>query len=253
MADTANIKAKKYNSRIGQFTDISFLASKHVDGYCYFNDDFYYRCKPNGIDLQIFDPLNNIWVPSNKIYPQTIDNVDVSKIINMGEGLVNVGIEVTNIINGSGSVASNASVENAVLWMIEKSRRTDITYDYTIDSARDTNSHAYNCSTFIITAFWQAGFPINSAVNTFTMRNDFENAGFIWHPTSGPVYATQLKRGDILLWNIYNPMHGHTQCYIGDNQDVNAGDVRPKVQPHCIYCYSDIGTFNWDGFLRYNE
>lgn len=257
MADTSNIKAKKYNWRTGELTDISFLAAKHVDGYCYFNDDFYYRCKPNGIDVQIFDPLNKIWVPSNKIYLNTIDNVDVSMmnslIISGGQALVNIGEEVADIVAGSGSVASNASVENAVQWMIKTcANGYNITYDETINSARVLNSSAYNCSTFVITAFWQAGFPINTAVNTGGMKSDFMAAGFQWIPTTGAVPASMCKRGDILLYHTEEPWWGHTQCYIGNNQDANAGGTHPAIETHKPYYIPPWNTpLAWHGILRY--
>lgn len=73
----------------------------------------------------------------------------------------------------------------------------------------------YDCSSLLITAFQNAGVPVktNGATYTGDMADGFIKSGFLSIPfTSG----MELVRGDVLLAN------GHTEMYIGNNQNVGA-------------------------------
>ena len=228
MGNQINFTGKKPAPFSNQITEVSYLANLQTDGYAYFNDDFQYRCKPDGTNLQLFYYDKQIWVQTNNIQ-------DLQPNI----------FDLYNLIFGGGTNANNASVENAVQWLINTSKR-DTYYDTTANSARVLNSNCYNCSTAVITAFWQAGFPINHATWTGNMRADFEPAGFRW--IAGSRWeSNQLIRGDILL-----SIEHHTQVYIGNNQDVNFGGNTGAVITHCPLCPTESGGWrNWDGILRY--
>lgn len=147
---------------------------------------------------------------------------------------------IANIIGGSGSTASNAQVEQAVQWAIDKASNNYITYSQSNRNLKNVNGTSYDCSSFIITAFYAAGVNVNTTY-TGDMRAGFTAAGWTWIP--GTTWqSSQLQRGDILL-NESN----HTQMYIGNNQDVNCGSTPAKVVTHSVDNYGR----GWDGILRY--
>lgn len=145
-----------------------------------------------------------------------------------------------DIVAGAGAIASDYQVEVAVNWAIDKVTSNVITYSQPNRNLKNTHGTSYDCSSFIITAFYAAGLDIN-ATTTRDMIAGFTAAGFKWIP--GRVwYSDQLKRGDILLNTTY-----HTQMYIGNNQDVNCGSTPACVDYHSI----DYGGIGWDGILRH--
>lgn len=109
----------------------------------------------------------------------------------------------------------------------------------------------YDCSSFVITCWQDAGVPVktNGATYTGNMLNAFLKSGF------KIVDSDKLQKGDVLL----NVLH-HTAMYIGNNKIVQAtisengtvygagGDQTGK----------EIGIYNyynypWDYILRYME
>lgn len=229
MANLAIIQAKRYVD--GQVQNCVYLGSIQNNGWIYFNDDVFWRAKADKSVVQLLYLSKEIWVNTNSLELTSISNINAT--------------QAQNIINGAGPAADSAAVENAVQWAINKVTNNYITYDYTTNSARDVNSLQYNCSTFVITAFWQAGFPINTAVNTATMVADFEACGFTFY--SGNYWdASDLVRGDIQI-NIPLLPSGHTNIYIGNNQDVDCGG-----EPGAIFTHTpDNWGRGWDGILRY--
>ena len=211
---------------------VYYLGTWQTDGWVYFNDDRFWRYEPvNGI-LQIFYISKEIWVETNAMTIKSIGNFNIG--------------QAQNMIHGGGAAAENASVENAVLWAIDKVTNNDLTYDETNGSARNVNSNQYNCSTLVITAFWQAGFPIDTATYTGNMIPEFEACGFEY--ITGTYWdAENLLRGDIQIWNIPYYPYGHTNIYIGNNQDVDSGSANPSVITHT----PDNFGRGWDGILRY--
>lgn len=150
--------------------------------------------------------------------------------------------DVANKLQGGmGSVAANASVEKAVQWMIDKATNYYITYSQSVRNLKVPNGLSYDCSSFVITAFFVAGYDVN-ATYTGNMRAGFTALGWTWIPGS-TFTAEQCLRGDILLNEAL-----HTQVYIGNNQDVNCGSTPARVQSHSIDNY---GSY-WDGILRLN-
>lgn len=115
----------------------------------------------------------------------------------------------------------------------------------------------YDCSSLVISAYEQAGFPIKENGGTYTgnMKNAFVKCGFEAIPYKK---GMALKRGDVLL----NEKH-HTALYLGDGKIVQAtsnekggiyngakGDQTGKE-----ICSGNFYEFSkgWDYVLRYKE
>ena len=115
----------------------------------------------------------------------------------------------------------------------------------------------YDCSSLVISAYEQAGFPIRENGGTYTgnMKNAFVKCGFEAIPYKK---GMALKRGDVLL----NEKH-HTALYLGDGKIVQAtsnekggiyngakGDQTGKE-----ICTGNFYEFSkgWDYVLRYKE
>lgn len=160
---------------------------------------------------------------------------------NILAGLIKAVQDAIAFINGgSGSSASNEQVEAAVQWAVSRAEPRNITYSTDPRNLKVVDAMAYDCSSFIITAFYAAGIDV-AATYTGDMIAGFTAVGFEWIEGSS-WESSQLQRGDILL----NITH-HTQMYIGDGKDVNCGSTPAKVMDHVV-SYSRGG---WDGILRY--
>ena len=106
--------------------------------------------------------------------------------------------------------AADNKVEAAISWAIGIAN--DDSHGYS-QSVR-WGPH-YDCSSFVYSAFCQAGFnlPGSGTRYTQTMVNDFTKAGFIWIPWSQIGNMSNLRRGDILLNNSSNSSKQHTEIY----------------------------------------
>ncbi len=107
----------------------------------------------------------------------------------------------------------------------------------------------YDCSSFVISAYEQAGVPVKEAGASYTgnMKNAFRACGFQVLPAGSP-----LKVGDVLLNEQY-----HTVMAIGNgqvvaarrNEDGFAGDgTGREITTQNYYYYPNGG---WDCILRY--
>ena len=136
------------------------------------------------------------------------------------------------------------AVNDAINWCLEVIETRNCIYDWTTGSKKVLNSDTYNCSTFLITAWYAAGVYDGYAYNTESMYYDFPNYGFTWIDRNNINLSStnDLLPGDILL-NIYL----HTEMYIGDGLNVNAG-ASDEVPCTKVVGYRD---FPWDGILRY--
>lgn len=151
--------------------------------------------------------------------------------------------DVGDIIAGGGSIAPNADVEKAVQWAIAKCRSGDVSYSMSNRHWKEPNAWVYDCSSFVITAFYYAGFDV-PATDTTNMRAGFTSMGWTWIP--GRAFTSDmLQRGDILLNEIY-----HTELYIGDGLVANCGST-PASIIHNRVTYRYSGAPGWDGVLRY--
>ena len=133
--------------------------------------------------------------------------------------------------------------------------------DWALETAKD-NTHGYSqlmrwgpdydCSSFIISAYEQAGLKLKEAGASYTgnMRDAFEKCGFGAYPRQ-PV--SRLEPGDVLL----NEKH-HAVMYIGNGKVVAArsSDGFPQSGDQssreiCIQDYYDWPDGGWDCVLRY--
>lgn len=221
--------------------DVTYIADVHDDGYCYFEADYRFRCSQDGTQIHLLYDNSQRWVKTTILYTYENGNI-VYKLKPQSFSVIDILNKILHINAGGGSTAITADVESAVQWMINKATSNYITYsqDPTGRNLNNPDGISYDCSSFVITAFNQAGFDIN-ATYTGDMRSGFTAKGWFWHP--GAYFeSSELQRGDILLNEAL-----HTQVYIGDNKDVNCGATPARVCTHSV----DNWGSGWDGFLRY--
>ena len=161
-------------------------------------------------------------------------------------------IETKDIINddddNTTSEGGSGSVENAVNWML--SIANDDTHGYS--QANRWGTPDYDCSSFVITAFEQAGVLLktNGATYTGNMKSVALKTGFELVNWNNDI--NNLKRGDILLNEAT-----HTACYIGGGKIVHASSDRGNPQAG-DQTGTEIYVANyynkpWDCVLRYPE
>lgn len=206
----------------------TYMASYQADGYLYFNDDKFFRCDIYGGNLQVWYASKDYWVATNLIVNLRAMNNDFFSG------------------NNGSATSGNANVENAVQWAVNKATNEYISYSRTNRNLLNPNGNTYDCSSFVITAFHQAGFDVGLAYWTGDMKTYFTAAGFEWIPGSY-FDSSSLIRGDILLNENSAPIDGHTNIYIGNNQDVDCGSTPCRIITHTPDCF---GTW-WDGVLRW--
>lgn len=142
-------------------------------------------------------------------------------------------------------------VDIAVAWALKIANDAAHGYDQSNRWGPD-----YDCSSFLITAWKQAGLPLSSTY-TGNMYADFTIRGFS-DVTAAVNLNTGagLERGDVLL-NKAN----HTAMYVGDGQVVQAsvnekGTVTggmPGDQTGKEICTRSYYNYPWDCVLRYME
>jgi len=154
---------------------------------------------------------------------------------------------------GTGGDEDAKKIENAATWLINIANDNSHGYDQNNRWSPD-----YDCSSFVISGFEQAGIPLktNGASYTGNMKSVCLSTGFTVVDWGGDV--SKLMRGDILL----NEVH-HTCVYIGNNQIVQAsanengtatggqtGDqTGTEIEVRSYYVFSS----GWDCALRYKN
>lgn len=143
------------------------------------------------------------------------------------------------------SVSAASVVENAISWAVAIAN--DNSHGYSQQSRWGPD---YDCSSFVISAFKNAGVDTGSATYTGNMRSQFTAHGFQWIPWSSIGGVYNLQRGDILLNE-----RTHTEIYLGNNQNVGAHSNRgyPQTGDQTGTEVSVSGYYYhpWDGVLRY--
>lgn len=141
--------------------------------------------------------------------------------------------------------AASSAVESAIAWAIATAN--DNSHGYSQSSRWGPD---YDCSSFVISAFRNAGIDTGTATYTGNMRSQFTQHGFQWIPWSQIGGTYNLQRGDILLNEAT-----HTEIYLGNNQNVGAHSNRgyPQTGDQTGTEVSVSGYYNhpWDGVLRY--
>ena len=151
-------------------------------------------------------------------------------------------------------------VEKAVRFMIEIAQDSSHGYD---QNQRWGERGDYDCSSFTITAFEKAGFPVKSkygATYTGNMKDAFINCGFKDVRNAVNIATgAGLIRGDVLLNEVQ-----HVAVYIGNGLIVQASinelgratGGRPGNQTGYeinISKYKNYHRGGWDSVLRYDE
>lgn len=141
-------------------------------------------------------------------------------------------------------------VEKATTWLEERAADPRNGYSQTNRWGPD-----FDCSSFIITAWEQAGVPVKSRGATYTgnMKPAFIKAGFKEITNSVDLASgSGLHRGDVLL-NAVN----HTAMYIGNGKVVHArsseGNNIPGDQSGNEIRVQPYWNYPWDCVLRYPE
>ena len=140
--------------------------------------------------------------------------------------------------------AADNKVEKAINWAIGIANDNSHGYSQSVR----WGPH-YDCSSFVYSAFYQAGFnlPGSGTRYTQTMVNDFMKAGFTWIPWSQIGSMNALQRGDILLNNSSISSKQHTEIYLGNGQNVGAHSPSKGISVSGYYNHP------WLGVLRYGS
>lgn len=141
-------------------------------------------------------------------------------------------------------------IDKAINWAVSIANDNSHGYDQLHRWGPD-----YDCSSLLISAWQQAGVPVqaNGATYTGNMKNVFVKCGFEAIKFNRSV---SLKRGDVLL----NEKH-HTAMYIGDSKVVMAsinengkavgGRTGDQTGREILTCNYYIPSYGWDYVLRY--
>lgn len=141
-------------------------------------------------------------------------------------------------------------IDKAINWAVSIANDNSHGYDQLHRWGPD-----YDCSSLLISAWQQAGVPVqaNGATYTGNMKNVFVKCGFEAIKFSRSV---SLKRGDVLL----NEKH-HTAMYIGDGKVVMAsineqgkavgGRTGDQTGREILTCNYYVPSYGWDYILRY--
>lgn len=156
--------------------------------------------------------------------------------------------------------AGQPSISRAIDWAVEIAHDQD--YGYSQDGR--WGSKGYDCSSFVISAFWHGGFDLGydsrKDGDTEDIKYAFLNAGFEWIPAEDLQLENgscdMLEAGDVLLMQGY-----HAEMYIGDGLTAAAHEDIPSPEhPNrspdfgnqgdeiCVYEYV---WHPWTGVLRY--
>lgn len=145
------------------------------------------------------------------------------------------------------------TINKAVAWAVNAAN--DNSHGYAQDNRWGPD---YDCSSFVISAWQQAGVPVREAGASYTgnMYAVFTKCGFC-DVTSRVNLSTGagLQKGDVLLNH-----KSHTEMYIGDGKTVratineNGGIVggHPGDQTGREICVGAYYNFPWNAVLRYD-
>lgn len=166
--------------------------------------------------------------------------------------ILSVVIMLSVLTSGIVTVQATASViENALQWAIGIAN--DDSHGYSQSSRWGPD---YDCSSFVISALKSVGLDVGGATYTGNMRSNLTTHDFTWIPWSQISSSANLQRGDILLYHNFSNNDGHTEFYLGNNQNVGAHSNRgyPQTGDQTGTEVSVSGYYYhpWDGVLRYN-
>lgn len=139
----------------------------------------------------------------------------------------------------SGKVA-----EDAMAWAQQIADDNDYGYS---QASRWGETKQFDCSSFVISAYKNAGIDVGGATYTGNMREELTKHGFEWIP--GDPDVNDLQPGDIVL-----DEDSHTEMYIGNGKLIGAHDNYNGSTGDPSGEEIDVGNYYshpWDGVLRY--
>ena len=139
----------------------------------------------------------------------------------------------------SGKVA-----EDAMAWAQKIADDNDYGYS---QASRWGETKQFDCSSFVISAYKNAGIDVGGATYTGNMREELTKHGFEWIPGNPDV--NDLQPGDIVL-----DEDSHTEMYIGNGKLIGAHDNYNGSTGDPSGEEIDVGNYYshpWDGVLRY--
>ena len=139
--------------------------------------------------------------------------------------------------------------ESAVQWAVKIAK--DQRHGYSQAQDRRWGTPDYDCSSFAISSYKQAGVNTGNATYTGNMYDELTPLGFRWYTD-----FSKLRRGDIML--AHNSWNQHTEIDIGNGQLVGAtssetGGIAGQVGDQTGQEIRVGSYYNmpWDGYLRY--
>lgn len=169
------------------------------------------------------------------------------KSVKLDAGSALGSVSITSGASGTqfNFTSPNQTIQSAMDWALATA--ADDSHGYS-QKTRNGNPN-YDCSSFVIAAYENAGVPVKEAGAGYTgnMRRAFTQVGFEWIP--GTPKIEDLLPGDVLLSE-----SDHTEMYIGNGQNVGAhGDLDGVNGDSSGRELSVSKTPNrqWDGVLRY--
>ncbi len=159
------------------------------------------------------------------------------------EGASSANTSIT--VGSTGAVSTNQTIQSAIDWALAEA--ADDSHGYS-QQTRWGNPN-YDCSSFVITAYENAGIPVKEAGAGYTgnMKSAFTKCGFEWIP--GNPNMEDLLPGDVLLSE-----NDHTEMYIGDGKNVGAHGNMDGVNGDSSGKEINVSSYpkrSWDGVLRY--
>jgi len=146
---------------------------------------------------------------------------------------------------------AGTKIDSAVAWAIKIAN--DDTHGYDQDNRQGPD---YDCSSFVLNAFKQAGVDIGGASYTGDMKSKLTKKGFKWYDWSSIGSVSKLQKGDI-VWRTK-----HTELYIGNKKlagarhneknGIKGGKTGDQYGNEIsIEDFSKCGS--WTGIFRYTK
>lgn len=216
------VAESNYNSAVS--SDDTTAASK------YSNEINELKLRLNNLKTQIESTL------------ESVKSVKLDGGNSVGDITLSIGANGTQLNVGS----TSATIQSAIDWALATA--ADDTHGYS-QQTRNGNPN-YDCSSFVIAAYENAGIPVKEAGAGYTgnMKKAFTKCGFEWIP--GTPNMEDLIPGDVLLSE-----NDHTELYIGNGKNVGAHGNLDGVDGDSSgneLSVTDYPKRSWDGVLRYN-
>lgn len=204
------------------------------------NDDSSSASRYSNEITELKTRLNNFKTQIESLL-QTVKGVQLEGGNSVGDISVTVGANGAQLNVGS----TSTTIQSAIDWALATA--ADDSHGYS-QQTRNGNPN-YDCSSFVITAYENAGIPVKEAGAGYTgnMKSAFTKCGFEWIP--GTPNMEDLQPGDVLLSE-----NDHTEMYIGDGKNVGAHGDLDGVNGDSSgreLSVSDYPNRQWDGVLRY--